>query len=651
MAIATSLGVAPWMAHLPGSQLSNGGFEAPRLAGWSATGSGWVPAASKTGTCIQAGVPESWLNQDLPASFFLPYLVTVEVRSRVTGTAEFGGLVHVTFLGTGQAERGDRLFGVPVGDDWQRHRFLVWSPTGTRSLRLGLGRLENAEVWFDDVSIHPMATVAGIALLKGVSIGLLGALIGWAVSRSWKSAAAQDVLVTGALCVLVGSWGLFFVSHTEPPPIHSDALNYRSMMENILSGHGLRFENPTVAEFVGALRRGESGAGLPGPIFSTYRAPLYPVFCAAVTKTFGHFPDSVYRAQAVGQAIAAMALYLVARTLLGITGSVFIAAMAALDMTLVSRTSYILLESFMFTLVCLAGALTVLAIRWQGWTWALAGLAWGIVTLAKSVTLFIPGMLAVLCLRRAPRPRFDRRAWTKICLGFALVILPWTTRNFLLTGRFIPVHTGQFWWTIWSVTQGPGAFSPADPRVRPILIRALEGSPRPSGQDIERVFREETRRAYATIPAGTLVDYWGGKLKKFWFAGDWSWWWDWHGGRSLSRQCYDGWLRVHDRLMTIVGYLSLASPLVWFLERKKALWVPIMVCGYFAVFYAPAPFEARYADPIRGLQYIMAGFSLAALHRGLRRFAGDRWTRWPVRCALTVGALIPPIMFFHALFC
>ena len=71
----------------------------------------------------------------------------------------------------------------------------------------------------------------------------------------------------------------------------------------------------------------------------------------------------------------------------------------------------------------------------------LAGACWGIATLAKTVTLFLPVLLLFLW---AWRGRTDGRmkGWETglAVLAFLLVIAPWTLRNYHQFGRFIPVN-------------------------------------------------------------------------------------------------------------------------------------------------------------------------------------------------------------------
>jgi hypothetical protein len=72
----------------------------------------------------------------------------------------------------------------------------------------------------------------------------------------------------------------------------------------------------------------------------------------------------------------------------------------------------------------------------------LAGLVWGLVTLIRPVTLLLPPVVWLSIALRKPRPRV--RAATVgaavFTAGMVVTIAPWTARNYLASGRFVPVN-------------------------------------------------------------------------------------------------------------------------------------------------------------------------------------------------------------------
>ena len=92
---------------------------------------------------------------------------------------------------------------------------------------------------------------------------------------------------------------------------------------------------------------------------------------------------------------------------------------------------------------------------------ALAGLAWGLATLVRPVTLLLPPFVLLLVALRRPRPRMRSVAVATaiFCLGMACAIAPWTARNWMVSGRLVPVNL-QGWANAWAMSLRP---LPADP--------------------------------------------------------------------------------------------------------------------------------------------------------------------------------------------
>ena len=73
----------------------------------------------------------------------------------------------------------------------------------------------------------------------------------------------------------------------------------------------------------------------------------------------------------------------------------------------------------------------------------LAGLLLAAGVLVRPVTLIAPALLAAVFLLRLKGGE-ARAGYLALVLGFALLLAPWTARNFAVTGRLIPVHA-QGW--------------------------------------------------------------------------------------------------------------------------------------------------------------------------------------------------------------
>jgi hypothetical protein len=192
------------------------------------------------------------------------------------------------------------------------------------------------------------------------------------------------------------------------------------------------------------------------------RPPGYPAFIAAVValvvprdaSTFTrHIPIALsvlYLAQAVVLAATASALFLWLRTRLRPAIALAMAAAFGLNpycVVLVGITHYDILH--MFGLVVCGWALdratsgpTVRARDLVG-----PAVLFGLCTLVRPITLLFPPFVLLLLLwRRRPFAESVRAALV-FGLCMAAVVMPWTARNFAVTGRLIPVNA-QAWFTM-----------------------------------------------------------------------------------------------------------------------------------------------------------------------------------------------------------
>jgi hypothetical protein len=81
----------------------------------------------------------------------------------------------------------------------------------------------------------------------------------------------------------------------------------------------------------------------------------------------------------------------------------------------------------------------------SGKAMAWAGVAWGVTTLVRPVTLLLPGFVLVALVLSAPRDVWrNLQKLLLFCLGLGLIVGPWALRNYRLTGRFIP-GSAQVW--------------------------------------------------------------------------------------------------------------------------------------------------------------------------------------------------------------
>lgn len=177
---------------------------------------------------------------------------------------------------------------------------------------------------------------------------------------------------------------------------------------------------------------------------SALRAPGYPFFLAAVYVVSG---DSVTLGRLVNAALGALAVllvYLIAKRIWGRRTGLFAAAGAAVFPPLVLLSKELLSEP-LFIALALAMVLAVLEFRGSRETrWAvLAGVLAGLAALTRNPgpALAIPLLVGLW----VGRPRWSwpaARVPLLALLCAVLVVFPWTVRNAVEFGRFIPVTSG-----------------------------------------------------------------------------------------------------------------------------------------------------------------------------------------------------------------
>lgn len=174
------------------------------------------------------------------------------------------------------------------------------------------------------------------------------------------------------------------------------------------------------------------------------RGPAYPYLLGAVYAVSG---DSIAAGRLAGAALGALAvllLYLIAKRVWGRRVGLMAALMAAVFPPLVLLSRELLSES-LFIALELGALLCVLSFRRSGGAlgWAVAaGALCGLAVLTRNTGIVL--LLAVALGTWTLRPRFPWRALRAPLLVVAcaaLTIAPWTVRNAVEFGRFIPVTT------------------------------------------------------------------------------------------------------------------------------------------------------------------------------------------------------------------
>jgi 4-amino-4-deoxy-L-arabinose transferase-like glycosyltransferase len=188
--------------------------------------------------------------------------------------------------------------------------------------------------------------------------------------------------------------------------------------------------------------------GTPAMKHPTDWSPGAPLFYAGVYElTGGVHPDLARSAVALLGALMVLLVYVLGRRLGGPLVGLLAAILAAIYPAFIDNNEQFLSEPIAaFTLVA-----TVVAFLWASdrarspWAWLVPGLFLGATALTRPEYLLFAIVLGLLVLVKMWRTRGVRIGIASVALfacAFALVLAPWTIRNFIVLDRLVPVTTG-----------------------------------------------------------------------------------------------------------------------------------------------------------------------------------------------------------------
>ena len=171
------------------------------------------------------------------------------------------------------------------------------------------------------------------------------------------------------------------------------------------------------------------------------RPPGYPIFLAGLMKvTGGDHLDVLLFVNCTLAALACVLTVLLASRWLSSRAAVLAGLLVALDPNSILRCSMVMTE-MLFTLLLLAGACVVAWRREKGYAWLLCGILWGLATLCRAITLYLPFLVVLLLfLWRARAQHFFLFLFL---VGFLPLIGLWTVRNEHLTGQYFFSSSGK----------------------------------------------------------------------------------------------------------------------------------------------------------------------------------------------------------------
>lgn len=234
------------------------------------------------------------------------------------------------------------------------------------------------------------------------------------------------IIYLSTLFILSLCINMYLMTYTAKSPLQGDQVSYELIGREIASGKS-------------------SG--------SSYQAPLYQHFIAAVYLIFGPKMIYVRVIQCILSSLSVLLIYWLASRAFGLKTALISSVLATFSLDLVFYSGLLLPEN-LFVFLVLVGLVCFTYVLQEGLAPnarfdILVGFVFGLGALVKSQFVLFPPILMVwkLVVGKGKRIEIFR---VFVIIGFImfLTIAPWTVRNYLVHGEFIFITTngGEVFW-------------------------------------------------------------------------------------------------------------------------------------------------------------------------------------------------------------
>lgn len=199
-----------------------------------------------------------------------------------------------------------------------------------------------------------------------------------------------------------------------------------------------------VTAYLGAASLIRFGEGFFDASYPVFAPPLYAVLIAFAQMVLGGDEVPIKIVQVIVDSATTVTLFFLMRELVDARVALLSGATYAMFPYAIYATTYIGSETFFTFFLSIFVWLFTLAIKYQKLScWMFAGLALGVATMTRGTTQFFPLFAGLLLLKsREGKLSRDLSHYFLFCFCFALIISPWTIRNYLVLHEFVPVATG-----------------------------------------------------------------------------------------------------------------------------------------------------------------------------------------------------------------
>jgi len=416
-------------------------------------------------------------------------------------------------------------------------------------------------------------------------------------------------LMAAVLCVhLVFLFGVSpKLSHKITPSYNQNSANdgYQELAENLVNGHGYRFDSDTAPTLM--------------------REPGYPLFLAALMLGAGTGITAIKLANVLMVIVTAWLVMRLARNIstkpVVVYGSPLLFLLHPGVVIAESRGA---VES-LFTLLIVLFLLTLYVARDEGrwWNYVLSGVVLGAAVSVRSVAMLFPLFWAIYLLlyerQRTSWVMIARNAVLLIVTMFA-ILLPWIVRNYRLTRKFVPTasvlgvsaHAGQYINTHLFNGKPFWLLDREAARERRHLATEL-GYPFEDDVYYQSFYRTEDELKFSKYLMGRVEEEYKRypllflksltlNLFNFWFAGK-------------------TWASTGANMIVQLPYLVLAFLGIRVALRRyqwRAIAPLILFIAYTIAIYAPILAQARYSVPLIPFMSILATMALLRPHENVR---------------------------------